>query len=316
RRRLGADPACDRANGLPPGLARGLPAAAERRFRARRVPPRRNRSIALAQTARRGRFRPPAQDARECPRARGPRSACAGRRRAHGDRPRRRRTRRGPRAARVRGARRCLRRGCARGARVNAPAKINLALVVGPVRPDGKHEVLTVYQRVDLSDSIVLEPADELAIEGFDGDTIVRAALEGLGAAAGVAPGWRVTIEKRIPLAAGLAGGSSDAATALRLANATLPQPLAHARLHEIARTLGADVPFFLDDGPQLGAGDGGDLAPLDLPQDYAVVLLLPNGEEKRSTGAIYAAFDERGGDEGYAARAAELRRALADVHG
>jgi len=199
---------------------------------------------------------------------------------------------------------------------VNAPAKINLALVVGPVRPDGKHEVLTVYQRVDLSDSIVLEPADELAIEGFDGDTIVRAALEGLGAAAGVAPGWRVTIEKRIPLAAGLAGGSSDAATALRLANATLPQPLAHARLHEIARTLGADVPFFLDDGPQLGAGDGGDLAPLDLPQDYAVVLLLPNGEEKRSTGAIYAAFDERGGDEGYAARAAELRRALADVHG
>jgi 4-diphosphocytidyl-2-C-methyl-D-erythritol kinase len=198
---------------------------------------------------------------------------------------------------------------------MNAPAKINLALVVGPVRPDGKHEVLTVYQRVDLGDTIAVEPGGELTVEGFDGDAIVRAALERLAAAAGVAPAWRVTIEKRIPLAAGLAGGSSDAATALRLANATLPQPLSHTRLHKLARTLGADVPFFLDDGPQLGAGDGGELAPLDLPQDYAVVLLLPDGVEKPSTGAIYAAFDARGGEEGYAARAAELRRTVADVN-
>ncbi len=182
------------------------------------------------------------------------------------------------------------------------------------MRADGKHEVLTVYQRVDLGDTIAVEPAAELAIEGFDGDTIVRAALEQLAAAADVTAAWRVTIEKRIPLAAGLAGGSSDAATALRLANATLPRPLPHARLHELARTLGADVPFFLDDGPQLGAGDGGDLAPLDLPQDYAVVLLLPAGEDKPSTGAVYAAFDERRGDEGHAARAAELRSALAAV--
>jgi 4-diphosphocytidyl-2-C-methyl-D-erythritol kinase len=197
---------------------------------------------------------------------------------------------------------------------VNAPAKINLALVVGPIRADGKHEVLTVYQRVDLGDSIAVESAAELSVDGFEGDTIVRSALEGLAAAAHVEPAWRVTIEKRTPLAAGLAGGSSDAATALRLANATLARPLPHARLHDLARTLGADVPFFLDDGPQLGSGDGGDLVPLDLPQDYAVVLLLPDGARKPSTGAIYEAFDERRGDEGYAARAAELRRALANV--
>jgi 4-diphosphocytidyl-2-C-methyl-D-erythritol kinase len=197
---------------------------------------------------------------------------------------------------------------------VNAPAKINLALVVGPLRPDGKHEVLTVYQRVDLGDTIAVEPAGETVVEGFDGDTIVRAALDALAQAAGTSAAWRVQIEKRIPLAAGLAGGSSDAATALRLANATLPQPLSPARLHELARGLGADVPFFLDDGPQLGGGDGGDLTPLDLPQDYACVLLLPDGETKPSTAAIYAAFDERDGAEGYAGRAAALRAALAGV--
>jgi 4-diphosphocytidyl-2-C-methyl-D-erythritol kinase len=197
---------------------------------------------------------------------------------------------------------------------VNAPAKVNLALVVGPPRRDGKHEVLTVYQRVDLGDTIAVERAADTDVEGFAGDTIVRAALDALAAAADPGAAWRVHIEKRIPLAAGLAGGSSDAATALRLANATLPSPLPHARLHELARGLGADVPFFLDDGPQLGSGDGGDLTPLDLPQDYACVLLLPAGATKPSTAAVYAAFDARGGAEGFAGRAAELRRALAGV--
>lgn len=197
---------------------------------------------------------------------------------------------------------------------MNAPAKINLALVVGPVRPDGKHEVLTVYQRVDLGDTIAVEPARATIVEGFADDTIVRAALDALAAATGGTAGWRVRIEKRIPLAAGLAGGSSDAATALRLANATLPRPLSPARLYEVARGLGADVPFFLADGPQLGAGDGSDLTPLDLPQDYACVLLLPAGENKPSTGAIYAAFDARDGAEGYRSRAGELRSALAQV--
>ncbi|HEX7084181.1 MAG TPA: hypothetical protein VF186_08715 [Gaiellaceae bacterium] len=197
---------------------------------------------------------------------------------------------------------------------MTAPAKINLALVVGPARPDGKHELLTVFQRVDLADTLELEPADELLIDGFGGDTIVRAALKALAGAAAVEPRWRVRIEKRIPLAAGLAGGSSDAATALRLANATLPQPLPHAKLHELARALGADVAFFLDDGPQLGSGDGSALDPLDLPQDYAVLLLLPHGATKPSTGAVYADFDARAGADGFAARAAELRQALAAV--
>jgi 4-diphosphocytidyl-2-C-methyl-D-erythritol kinase len=195
--------------------------------------------------------------------------------------------------------------------RIPAPAKINLALVVGPARDDGKHEVATVLQRVDLADRIALEPADALAVDGFAGDTLVRRALELLAAEAGVEPRWRLTITKRIPVAAGLAGGSTDAAAALRLANETLPEPLHHERLHELAARLGADVPFFLHDGPQLGEGDGADLTPLDLPQDFFVVLVLPHGAEKPSTAAVYQAFDR--GD-GFEERRDALRSALAVV--
>jgi 4-diphosphocytidyl-2-C-methyl-D-erythritol kinase len=103
--------------------------------------------------------------------------------------------------------------------RAPAAAKVNLALVVGPTRDDGKHEVLTVLQRIDLVDRIEIDEAAELRVEGFAGDTLVRAALEELARCAGAEPRWRVRIEKTIPLAAGLGGGSSDAATALRLAN-------------------------------------------------------------------------------------------------
>jgi 4-diphosphocytidyl-2-C-methyl-D-erythritol kinase len=191
-----------------------------------------------------------------------------------------------------------------------APAKINLALVVGPGRADGKHELVTVFQRVDLGDRIAVEPAPETTIGGFAEDTIVRAALALLDAP----HGWRVTIEKNVPLAAGIGGGSSDAATALRLANEQLESPLPQERLHELAAQVGADVPFFLADGPQLGTGDGTTLEPLDLPQDFAVLLLLPQNAYKPSTAEIYADFDKRGGEAGFDERAAALRSALANV--
>ena len=188
-----------------------------------------------------------------------------------------------------------------------APAKINLALVVGPVRADGKHELLTVFQRVDLGDRITVVPASETRVEGFD-DTIVTRALA-------LMPGaWRVRIEKHVPVAAGLGGGSSDAATALRLANAQLDEPLQPEQLHALAAQVGADVPFFLHDGPQLGSGDGTELEPVDLPQDFAVLLLLPRDVCKRSTADVYADFDARSGADGFGERAATLRTALAGV--
>jgi 4-diphosphocytidyl-2-C-methyl-D-erythritol kinase len=191
-----------------------------------------------------------------------------------------------------------------------APAKINLALVVGPLRDDGKHELVTLLQRVDLGDRIAVEPAEQTTVEGFAGDTIVRAALAALEAP----HGWRVRIDKRIPLAAGLGGGSSDAATALRLANAQLAEPLPPERLHELAAHAGADVPFFLYDGPQLGTGDGTVLEPVDVPQDFAVLLLLPRAQAKPSTAQIYADFDARDGARGFEERAAALRAGLATL--
>jgi 4-diphosphocytidyl-2-C-methyl-D-erythritol kinase len=196
--------------------------------------------------------------------------------------------------------------------RAPAPAKLNLALVVGPLQDDGKHEVVTVLQRIDLGDRVALEPAARLEVRGFLGDTLVRAALEALAARAGVAPAWRATITKRIPVAAGLGGGSSDAATALRLANETLEEPLPADELTSLAASLGADVPFFLHDGPQLGRRDGSDLEPLELPQDYWVVVALPPDAAKVSTAAVYGAFDDRGGAAGWDGRRAALERTLA----
>ena len=116
---------------------------------------------------------------------------------------------------------------------IAAPAKINLALVVGPRRDDGKHEIVTVYERITLEDTLTIEPADGLEVDGFPADTLVTLALTSLAGAAGVEPCWRVGIEKRIPVGAGLGGGSSDAAAALLLANATLAEPLDARRLHD-----------------------------------------------------------------------------------
>jgi 4-diphosphocytidyl-2-C-methyl-D-erythritol kinase len=188
-----------------------------------------------------------------------------------------------------------------------APAKINLALVVGPRRDDGRHELVTVYQRVALADRLAVERASATSVSGFRDDTLVRRALD--LAADGSSFSARIT--KRIPVAAGLGGGSSDAATALRLANALRDEPLADADLQAAARALGADVPYFLVDGPQLGTGDGTELSPLDLPQDYWVVLVVPKGANKSSTADVYGAFDAREGDHGYRERRDALLAAL-----
>lgn len=198
--------------------------------------------------------------------------------------------------------------------RLPAAAKINLALVVGSAGADGRHEVTTVLQRVDLCDRVAVAPGRSLAVRGFQDDTLVRRALTALADRAGVPPNWSVRIDKRIPVAAGLGGGSSDAATALRLANETLETPLRTEELTELAAAVGADVPFFLVEGPQLAEGDGTSLRPLDLPQDFWALLVLPHGVRKASTAAVYEAFDRRRGSTGYDERRAELLEKLAAV--
>jgi 4-diphosphocytidyl-2-C-methyl-D-erythritol kinase len=199
--------------------------------------------------------------------------------------------------------------------RAPAAAKINLALVVGERRPDGLHDVTTVLQRVDLADRVSITPADDVRVTGFPRDTLVRRALEELGARSG-AGGWHAHLTKHIPVAAGLGGGSSDAATALRLASETLDEPLPPEELAGLAAGLGADVPFFLTSGPQLGEGTGTSLRPVALPSDYWIVLVLPHGAEKESTAAVYEAFDRRDGAAGAAARRTALLESLGAVTG
>jgi len=196
--------------------------------------------------------------------------------------------------------------------RLTAHAKINLALVVGALGDDGKHEVVTLLQRISLADTVALTVGDRLSVSGFADDTIVTEALRALAVAAGVEPRWEVEIEKAIPVAAGLGGGSSDAAAALLLANELLPEPLSPVRLGGVAATIGADVPFFLGSGSQLGTADGTVLAPVDLPADYSVVLVVPSSMAKTSTGDVYRAFDVRNGAEGFAERREALLAALA----
>jgi len=149
---------------------------------------------------------------------------------------------------------------------VRAPAKLNLVLTVGPLRSDGYHRLSTLFQAIDLFDELELSPAAATTVEGFDGDTLVRAALDALGETRAV----RLT--KRIPVAAGLGGGSSDAAAVLRALRGDRPVN----ELYAIARSLGADVPFFLSGcETALGTGRGDRIHPLtDFPRDHAFVLL------------------------------------------
>jgi 4-diphosphocytidyl-2-C-methyl-D-erythritol kinase len=199
----------------------------------------------------------------------------------------------------------------------DAPAKLNLALVVGPLRPDGMHEVVTVMERLALADLVAVRRAESARVTGFADDTLVADALDGIARSAGSgATAYEARIVKRIPVAAGLGGGSSDAATALRLANELLDEPLHGDALERLAGSVGADVPFFLHAGPQLATGDGTTLEPIRVPRDYSVVLALPRGVVKTSTAEVYAAFDARHGAAGFDERRTALVAALEGIEG
>ena len=145
-----------------------------------------------------------------------------------------------------------------------APAKLNLALVVGPLRRDGKHEVVTVLERLSLADAVAVREARATAVPGFADDTLVARGARGVCAAAGDARRFEARIEKRIPVAAGLGGGSSDAATALELANGRSAGRRSGRRP---PRSRGASsAPTCRSScatAPQLATGDGTTLEPL-----------------------------------------------------
>lgn len=187
--------------------------------------------------------------------------------------------------------------------RTQAPAKINLGLFVGPPRADGRHELVSVMQSISLADELLLEPApagatqDELVcpgVPGAPGENLAARALAAFRASTGWdAPPLRLTIEKRIPVAAGLGGGSADAAAALRLARAA--SGLGDERLLlELAASLGADVPAQVRPGRWLATGAGEVLEELPDPVAPIGVLVLPIAQAL-ATAAVYAQADSAG---------------------
>jgi 4-diphosphocytidyl-2-C-methyl-D-erythritol kinase len=188
--------------------------------------------------------------------------------------------------------------------RALAPAKVNLGLFVGPTRAlDGRHELVTVMQSISLADELTLEPApagvtaDEVVCPGVSGppaENLAGAALRAFRARTGWdAPALRLQIAKRIPVAAGLGGGSADAAAALRLAR--------HASglgdeelLRDLAAELGADVPAQVSPGCWLASGAGERLQELPGPSRSLGLLVLPLAAGL-STGEVYAEADRLG---------------------
>jgi 4-diphosphocytidyl-2-C-methyl-D-erythritol kinase len=161
------------------------------------------------------------------------------------------------------------------------PAKVNLYLKVLARREDGYHDLVTVMQPLTLADELRLTPGQGLSLECRHPEVpsgprnLVWRAAEAFGAATGQVPQVHLELVKKIPVAAGLGGGSSDAAGTLLALNDRAGTPLSAEKLHELAAALGADVPFFLQRSPAVGRGIGTVLSPLDLPP-YWYVLLNP----------------------------------------
>jgi 4-diphosphocytidyl-2-C-methyl-D-erythritol kinase len=164
--------------------------------------------------------------------------------------------------------------------RCEAFAKVNRSLVVLGKRPDGYHELDTLFQTIDLSDALTFEARLELALSCDDPslpageENLVMRAARALALAARVAPRAGIRLEKRIPHGAGLGGGSSDAAAALVGLRAFWGLELDDGALAEIAARLGSDVPFFLVGGLARGTGRGERLEPLfEAPREWLVLL-------------------------------------------
>jgi len=195
--------------------------------------------------------------------------------------------------------------------RALAPAKMNLCLFLGPTRSDGRHQLVTLFESISLSDELELTPLDDgddqVICPGVDGPNLVASALATLRREGWKGPPVRVEIRKRIPVAAGLGGGSADAAAVLRLVQglAPLPDDLA-AR---VARQLGSDVPSQLQPGLALGRGAGEEVEPLE-PLGPHTFVIVPQAFGL-STAEVYREADRLGLPRN-AGELAALRRELA----
>ena len=172
---------------------------------------------------------------------------------------------------------------------IHAPAKLNLCLYLGPRREDGLHELCSLFEPLALADRVEVSEADrdEVICPGVEGENLAARALAGLRARGWDRPPLRVEIEKRIPVAAGLGGGSADAAAILRLAAAEVEG------LDALAAEIGADVPSQLVPSLALVRGAGERVQRLPDPVPHAVVLLPGGGG--LSTAEVFAEADRLG---------------------
>jgi 4-diphosphocytidyl-2-C-methyl-D-erythritol kinase len=180
-----------------------------------------------------------------------------------------------------------------------APAKLNLVLHVGRPRPDGLHPLCSLFASIDLEDELEVElladgAGDVVECPGVEGPNLVAAALAALRSRIGpdALPPLRVVVQKRIPVAAGLGGGSADAAAALRAGNSLAGGPLGPEELRELGAGLGSDVPSQVEPRHGLVQGVGEQVEPADLPPLAA--LLVP-AAEGLSTASVYAELDRLG---------------------
>ncbi len=176
-----------------------------------------------------------------------------------------------------------------------AYAKVNLYLSVVGKRPDGFHTIETIYQSVDLADELLFEPADELevvcSLPALGGrENIAYVAAKRLKDAEHAKAGARIEIEKKIPVAAGLAGGSADAAATLLALNRLWGLHLPASRLTQIAASVGSDVPFCLFGGAAFGTGRGTELIETGGLEGCWIVLAKPPGMLLAAD--VYRAYD------------------------
>jgi 4-diphosphocytidyl-2-C-methyl-D-erythritol kinase len=180
--------------------------------------------------------------------------------------------------------------------RLSACAKVNLSLEVLGRRPDGFHDVVSVTQLVSLADEVEVSSADAFSIQMQpplvdQADDLTAQAADLLAAKTAHRKLGQVRIGKRIPLAAGLGGGSSDAAAALRLLDRLWETRLGPRRLAEIAAVLGSDVPLFLGEGASLVQGRGEIVRPLTPAPPFWLLLICPGGAPAQKTRAMYSAL-------------------------
>ncbi len=189
-----------------------------------------------------------------------------------------------------------------------AYAKLNLVLHVGRPNADGMHPLCSLFASIDLADVVEVRPAtrDDVHCPGVAGPNLCADAVAAIREHASLPP-LAVTIEKRIPVAAGLGGGSADAAAVLRAANAIAGDPLDLPALRELAAGLGSDVPSQIQPRHALVEGTGERVEPIELPVLAAVLVPRPDGLSTRS---VYAELDRR--DEGRSDLDAASLRALA----